>query len=207
MIVNFAMTSVFKTRVARSEMASAQSRRERRNWKGESNIDEESHMERPGFIRHWTELEGEDNQHYAGDTERMAINAPLARKLGLTRIGIHHNRLLPGRRTSYPHAESAEEEFVFVLEGTPDVWIDGHLHRLEPGDSVAFPAGTGICHTFINNTDTEVRLMVIGEPPKDENRIRYPMNEAHEATRADRWTDWPAREMGPHDGKPDRGRS
>jgi len=161
-------------------------------------------MERPDFIRHWTELEGEDNKHYPGDTELQGIGAPLAAKLGLTRIGIHHVRLLPGRRTSYPHAESAEEEFAFVLEGTPDVWIDGHLHRLAPGDSVAFPAGTGICHTFLNNTDQEARLLVIGERPKDENRIRYPMNEAYEATREDRWVDWPARPLGPHDGKPTR---
>lgn len=146
-------------------------------------------------------MEDEDNSAYPGDTELMSIGAPLGRKLGLTRIGIHHERLPPGRRTSYPHAESAEEEFIFVLEGTPDVWLDGHLHRLAPGDAVGFPAGTGICHTFLNNTSEEVRLMVIGEASKPENRIRYPKNEAYEATRADRWTDWPARELGPHDGK------
>lgn len=158
-------------------------------------------MERPDFIRHWTELEGPDDSHYRNDTELMAIGASVGSDLGLTRIGIHHNRLLPGRRTSYPHAESAEEEFVYVLEGHPDVWIDGNLHPLSPGDSVAFPAGTGVCHTFLNNTDSEVRLLVIGEKPKAENRIRYPLNEVHEATREDRWTDWPERPIGPHDGK------
>jgi uncharacterized cupin superfamily protein len=163
-------------------------------------------MERPEFIRHWTELENEDNAHYKGSTELLGIGAPLARKLGLQRIGIHHHRLPPGRRSSYPHAESAEEEFVFVIEGTPDVWIDGHLHRLAAGDSVAFPAGTGICHTFINNTDQEVRMLVIGETEKAENRIRYPMNEAHEATRPDRWLDWPTRPMGPHNGEPEHGK-
>jgi uncharacterized cupin superfamily protein len=164
-------------------------------------------MERPEFIRHWTELENQEAGQYKGSTELLGMNAPLARKLGIQRIGIHHNRLPPGRRSSYPHAESAEEEFVFVVEGTPDVWIDGHLHRLAPGDSVAFPAGTGICHTFINNTDQDVRLLVIGETDKPENRIRYPMNEAHEATRPDRWVDWPARPLGPHDGMPDRSKS
>ncbi|WP_321787905.1 cupin domain-containing protein [Paraburkholderia sp. J94] len=158
-------------------------------------------MQRPAFIRHWTELEGPDDSHYTGDTELMGIGAPLARTFGLTRIGIHHVRLLPGRRTSYPHAESAEEEFVHVLEGTPDVWIDGHLHRLQPGDSVGFPAGTGICHTFLNNTRDEVRLMVVGEVTKPENRIHYPLNAAHQATRDDGWTDWPERPIGPHDGR------
>ena len=65
-----------------------------------------------------------------------------------------------------PHAESAEEEFVYVLEGTPDVWIDGELFRLAPGDGVGFPAGTGIAHSFLNNTDEPVRLIVVGEAPK-----------------------------------------
>jgi hypothetical protein len=52
----------------------------------------ETTMERPEFIRHWTELENEDNAHYKGSTELMGIGAPLARKLGLQRICIHHNR-------------------------------------------------------------------------------------------------------------------
>ena len=157
--------------------------------------------ERPDFIAHWTELEGADDSQYPGDAELMSIGAPLAAKLGLTRIGIHHERLPPGRRTSYPHAESAEEEFVYVLEGRPDVWIDGHLHALEPGDSVAFPAGTGVCHSFLNNTAEEVSLLVVGEKPKPENRIHYPLNPVHEATREDRWTDVPPRTLGPHDGR------
>src|SRR5215472_4016556 len=123
------------------------------------------------FIANWTALEEGDSHHYPGSDELLSISARLGRRLGLTRIGIHHERLPPGRRTSYPHAESAEEEFVFVLEGRPDVWIDGHLHALQPGDSVAFPAGTGICHTFLNNTEDEVRLLVIGEASKAENRI------------------------------------
>ena len=157
--------------------------------------------ERPNFIRHWRDLEKADYSHYPDSEELLSIGAPLGQLLGLTRIGIHHERLPPGRRTSYPHAESAEEEFVYVLEGNPDVWIDGTLHRLEPGDAVGFPAGTGICHTFLNNTDSEVRLIVIGEKAKPENRIHYPMNAAYEKTRKDAWTDVPPRGLGGHDGK------
>jgi uncharacterized cupin superfamily protein len=156
---------------------------------------------RPEFIRHWRELEGPDDSHYPDSTELMSIGAPIGRLLGLTRIGIHHERLPPGRRTSYPHAESAEEEFVFVLEGNPDVWIDGTLYRLEPGTAVGFPAGTGICHTFLNNTDSEVRLIAIGERPKPENRIHYPLNPEYERSRSDAWLDVTPRVLGGHDGK------
>ena len=157
--------------------------------------------ERPDFIRHWRDLEGADDRRYPGDTELHSIGAPLGHRLGLTRIGIHHERLLPGRRTSYPHAESAEEEFVYVLEGNPDVWIDGVLHRLGPGDAVGFPAGTGICHTVLNNTATEVRLLVVGEREKPENKLHYPLNQDYERTRADAWTDAAPRVLGGHDGK------
>lgn len=157
--------------------------------------------ERPGFIRHWRELEGADDRHYPGDTELQSIGAPLGQLLGLTRIGIHHERLLPGRRSSYPHAESAEEEFVYVLEGTPDVWIDGTLHRLAPGDAVGFPAGTGICHAVLNNTTAEVRLLVVGERSKPENRVHYPLHQDYQRTREDAWTDAPSRPLGGHDGK------
>ena len=112
--------------------------------------------------------------HYPGSDELLSIGSPFGRVFGLTRLGIHHELLPPGRRTSYPHAEGTEEEFVYVIEGNPDAWIDGHLHQLVPGDGVGFPAGTGICHTFINNTDQNVRLLVVGESSRPDNRIFYP---------------------------------
>ena len=158
--------------------------------------------ERPGCIRHWRELEGADDRHYPGDSELLSIGAPLARSLGLGRIGIHHERLLPGRRTSYPHAESAEEEFVYVLQGHPDVWLDGTLYRLEPGDSVGFPAGTGLCHSILNNTAEEVRLLVVGEPSKADNRVHYPLHPELQRSRKDGWNDAPPLTLGGHDGKP-----
>lgn len=166
-------------------------------------------MKKPDCIKHYTEIQEEDISCYksSGSTELLSIGSPFAKKLGLTRLGIHHELLKPGRRTSWPHAESDEEEFAYVIEGTPDVWIDGHLHRLEPGDGVGFPAGTGITHTFINNTDEDVRLLVVGEPNKKENRVFY-------AVHTDRndylkesgyfWENHPVRELGPHDGLPDR---
>ncbi len=151
---------------------------------------------------HWTQIEQADDSHYEGDDELMSIGARFGRHFGLARLGIHHERLLPGRRTSYPHAESAEEEFVYVIAGTPDVWLDGELHPLRPGDAVGFPAGTGICHSFLNNTAREVRLLVVGEAHKPENRVFYPRN-PEQSIRKDWWSDPPARAVGGHDGLTD----
>jgi uncharacterized cupin superfamily protein len=158
--------------------------------------------ERPAAIIHWTQIE-EAPWAYDTDPELMAQNAHFGRHFGLRRLGIHHVRVPPGRRTSFPHAESAEDEFVYVIEGTPDVWLDGHLHRLAPGDGVGFPAGTGLAHSFLNNTATEVRLMVVGDRPRPENRINYPLNPAEMAARDDAWHDAPRPDLGPHDGLTD----
>ena len=127
--------------------------------------------------------------------------------LGLKTLGIHHMRLLPGQRTSLPHAESHEEEFIYVLTGTPDVWLDGALHALKPGDSVGFPAGTGQAHSFLNNSEAEVTLLVVGNADIAGNQIVYPVNPERKAWRKDWWPDAPDRALGPHDGMPDRERA
>lgn len=162
-------------------------------------------MTRPPEIVRWEDLEGPE-WSYRNATEKMGRDADYGRHFGFKALGLHHVRLAPGRRTSFPHAESAEDEFVYVIEGTPDVWLDGHLHRLAPGDAVGFPAGTGLSHSFLNNTAAEVRLLVAGDRPKRRNRIVYPLHPERKAIRKDWWDDAPVRELGPHDGMTDRRR-
>jgi uncharacterized cupin superfamily protein len=156
------------------------------------------------IVANVSDIEKGDVSHYPGDDELMSLSASFAHHFKLTRLGIHHERLTPGRRVSWPHAEADEEEFVYVIEGTPDLWLDGHLHRLKPGDGVAFASGTGIAHTIINNTKTDVRLIVVGEPSRFQARIHYPLHPKRNAEIAERhWKDVPIRELGPHDGRPD----
>ena len=128
------------------------------------------------FVAHFSEIEGDDSWTYPNSSERFAFGAKFSKKFGLMRLGIHHERLPPGRRLSWPHAEADEEEFVYIIEGTPDVWIDGYLRRLKPGDGVGFPAGTGIAHTFLNNSESDVRLLVVGEASRERSRIDYPLH-------------------------------
>jgi uncharacterized cupin superfamily protein len=156
-------------------------------------------------VAHHSEIEGPDDHHYPGDNELMTISSSFAEHFNLMQLGIHHERLLPGRRTSWPHAEADEEEFVYVIEGTPDLWLDGHVRRLKAGDGVGFPIGTGIAHTIINNTDTEVRLLVVGEASRHRARINYPLHPKRNAEIGKRhWKNAPARTLGPHDGVPDK---
>jgi uncharacterized cupin superfamily protein len=160
--------------------------------------------ERPAFIRHWRELLGNDDLSYPGSRERLSVGANFGKAFGLKRVGFNYEILPPGRRTSWPHAERDEEEFVYVIEGAPDAWIDGVLYRLEPGDAVGFPAGTGIAHTFINNTQQDVCLLVGGERSRPDSACHYPLHSRRNAEiGALHWSDAPTHLAGDHDGLPD----
>ena len=159
---------------------------------------------RPAFIVSAHELP-EQSHVYPQSEERMGPARSVGAAAGLLRIGINLQRLPPGTRSSWPHAEEDEEEFVYVIEGAVDAWVDGNLYRMVAGDLAAFAAGTGICHCFINNTARDALLLVGGEAEKPGNRIFYPLNPSRRADLpASRWwDDAPARELGPHNGLPD----
>ena len=158
-------------------------------------------------IVHWSEIEAKEPWQYDHHDEPMGLNTAFGQHFGLSRIGIHHQRLFPGARTSFPHAESTEDEFIYVIFGTPDVWLDGHLHRLKPGDGVGFKAGDGLAHTFINNSESDVQLLVLGDRSHAKNQIIYPVNPERKAYHRDWWSDAPERALGPHDGLSDKRRA
>jgi uncharacterized cupin superfamily protein len=160
---------------------------------------------RPSFIVSASDVP-ERTFVYPRSNEPMGPTRRLGAVAGLVRVGINLQRLAPGCRSSWPHAESDEEEFVYVIEGTVDAWIDGWLHRMVAGDIAAFPSGTGICHSFINNSDSEVLLLVGGEASKAHNRLFFPVNPSFRAdlNESDWWDDVPDRPRGDHDGLPER---
>jgi uncharacterized cupin superfamily protein len=161
-------------------------------------------MTRPDCIKHYSEIQQDDDSHYPGSTELLAVRSAFGRQFGLQRLGINYDVLKPGRRTSWPHAESTEEEFVYVISGTPDVWLDGVLHRLQAGDGVGFAPGTGVAHTFINNTDNDVHLLVVGDTRRDDNQVHYPLHPQRNAEIGSLWwADHPKQALGEHDGLPD----
>jgi uncharacterized cupin superfamily protein len=125
--------------------------------------------------------------------------------VGLRKIGVNLVRLAPGERSSWPHAEEKEEEFVYVLDGEVDASIDGSIHPMKLGDFAAFPSGTGISHCFINNAKRKALLLVGGEASRSDNRIYYPL---HPQRRSDLppnewWHDAPHHPLDAHDGMSD----
>jgi uncharacterized cupin superfamily protein len=159
---------------------------------------------RPSYIVHTDDV-AEETWSYPGSDEKLCPGRPIGRIAGLLKTGVHVERLLPGTRTSWPHAEADEEEWAYVISGTPSVWLDGVVHALRAGDFVALPAGTGICHTFLNDSDVDAVVLVGGERSQPEHKIFYPLHpERKDVVGEARW--WPVswEQKGEHDGRPRR---
>jgi len=157
----------------------------------------------PAFIVSASDIE-EKVFFYPNSDEPIGRGRALGRAVGLEVLGVNLDRLLPGERSSWPHAEADEEEFVYVVAGKVDCWIDGHIHALKSGDFVGFPKATGISHCFINNSDAEVVLLVGGEKSRPGSRCCYPLNPSR--IDDDPLCGWepPVRTLlGPHDALPD----
>jgi uncharacterized cupin superfamily protein/uncharacterized protein (DUF952 family)/RimJ/RimL family protein N-acetyltransferase len=167
--------------------------------------------ERPEYFRSVFQIQPYPDFSYtvAGfkDTETFGKFWSLGRALGLKKLGVNIERLSPGFRTSWPHCHLKEEEFAFVLQGSPSVWLDGYLHRLGAGEGVSFPSGTGISHTVMSEDSREAWLLVVGEvpPEPDDDKIFYPLHPARNDDMLKEgflWQERPRRQLGPHSGVP-----
>jgi len=81
--------------------------------------------------------------------EKRALGDPL----GLTRIGISHTTLPPGKESSMRHWHTHEDEFVYVLEGEVVLRTDAGEQLLTAGMCAGFPAGVADGHQLINRSD------------------------------------------------------
>jgi len=159
---------------------------------------------RPAFVCHWRDLLASKPNMYDGSDEAQGINARFGLQARFSRIGVHVELLKPGRRTSWPHAERDEEEYVFVAEGKVDCWLDGYVYPMRKGDFVGWRGGDGITHVIMNNSKDDAVLIVGGEASRHRSRVWYPYHPHRQKQIGENyWHDHPVPTLGPHDGLPD----
>jgi len=82
---------------------------------------------------------------------------------GLKNFGVNLTTLAPGAVSSLRHAHTRQDEFVYVVSGSPTLVTDGGETPMRAGMCVGFPAGTGDAHTFANHTTQSCVLLVVGD--------------------------------------------
>jgi uncharacterized cupin superfamily protein len=101
-----------------------------------------------------------------------AVGFEAAVSLGAKDLGYCVVSVDPGRRSCPFHFHHSEEEMFFVLKGTAILRqgkeADGEYEEMEvsAGDFMAFPAGTGIAHQFVNNTEEPFEYVAVSTKVK-----------------------------------------
>lgn len=82
---------------------------------------------------------------------------------GLKNFGVNLARLAPGAISALRHAHSAQDEFIYILEGEPVLVTDAGETPLKPGMCAGFKAASGDAHHLINRTAREVIYLEVGD--------------------------------------------
>jgi uncharacterized cupin superfamily protein len=93
---------------------------------------------------------------------------------GLTDFGVNLLRLPPGVWSSQRHWHSAEDEFVYVLEGEVVLVTDSGEEILRAGDCAGFKAGIKDGHHLQNRSALEAVLLEVGSRRPAEDEGEYP---------------------------------
>jgi len=98
---------------------------------------------------------------------------PLGSLFGISNFGVNLTTLAVGAVSALRHSHTKQEEFIFVLQGTPTLRTDEGDMLLSPGMCAGFRSGTGNAHQLVNLSDSEVIYLEIGDrTPGDE--VSYP---------------------------------
>lgn len=100
----------------------------------------------------------------------------LGEHFGLRNFGVNLTELAPGSISALLHHHSRQEEFVYILQGTPTLVLDEEEYLLKPGDCMGFKAGTGSAHQLINRAKEPAIYLEVGDRTAGDE-VDYPKDD------------------------------
>ena len=114
---------------------------------------------------------------FRADNQRR-WNRRLGNHAGLRNFGVNLTRIVPGGQSSHRHAHTRQDEFIYVLEGEVELETGAGTELLRAGMCAGFPAGTGNAHRFVNRSQRDVLLLVVGDRTAGDE-VSYPEIDMH----------------------------
>ena len=93
---------------------------------------------------------------------------------GLTQFGVNLLRLAPDTWSAQRHWHSAEDEFVYVIEGEVVLIDDAGETPLRAGECAAFKAGEANGHHLVNRCARDALVLEVGSRRPQEDAVDYP---------------------------------
>lgn len=92
---------------------------------------------------------------------------------GLRNFGVNLVHLQPGAVSALRHAHQTQDEFIYVLDGTPTLITDTGETPLAPGMCAGFRAGSGDAHHLVNRGATTAVYLEVGDRSAGD-QVGYP---------------------------------
>lgn len=95
---------------------------------------------------------------------------------GLTNFGINLTELAPGSVSALVHHHSKQDEFVYIVSGTPTLVLGEQEFQLRAGDCCGFKAASGVGHQLVNRSGAPVLYLEIGDRTSGDYAV-YPKDD------------------------------
>ena len=92
---------------------------------------------------------------------------------GLTNFGVNLTQLAPGAVSALLHHHSKQDEFIYILQGSPTLLLGEKEYLLNAGDCMGFKAGTGLAHQLANRSQTLAVYIEAGDRTVNDE-VEYP---------------------------------
>ena len=92
---------------------------------------------------------------------------------GLKNFGVNLTRIAPGGLSALRHAHSAQDEFIYVVEGEAVLVTDAGETLLTPGMCAGFTAGVGDAHHLVNRSPHDFLYLEVGDRSAGDE-VTYP---------------------------------
>lgn len=110
----------------------------------------------------------------------------LGAAFGLRNFGVNLTELAPGAVSSLRHAHTAQDEFIYVLQGNPVLRTANGETRLAPGMCAGFRAGSGDAHQLLNPGSGPAVYLEIGDRSPGDT-VSYPDDDLVAVLSEGRW--------------------
>jgi Uncharacterized conserved protein, contains double-stranded beta-helix domain len=92
---------------------------------------------------------------------------------GLTNFGVNLTTLAPGSISALKHHHSKQDEFIYIISGSPTLVYGDDEFLMSPGDCFGFKANSGVAHQLLNKTSSEATYVEVGDRTPDD-AVEYP---------------------------------
>lgn len=92
---------------------------------------------------------------------------------GLSNFGVNLTTIFPGGKSALRHGHMTQDEFIYIIEGNPTLITNKGETKLSPGMCAGFAYGTGDAHQLLNQSDSNVIYLEIGDRSANDT-VFYP---------------------------------